>query len=383
MRRVAIVGLIVFLLLGVLAPGQIKEGVIPFELKTHIIVVKVKINDSNREFDFIVDTGGRMLVDRKIASELHLERKGFGVKMDSLTAAGFRIEEVSCSTGFDFEHLERLKGFPLHGMIGSDLLERFKVTFDYKKSHIILSSDTRPLSKPAPGTGYLLPLKNHPLNNSPMVKIKLNRHRETEAIIDTGQPFALALPLEFLHRLNILEGKDWIKSKGIIYKWPMTSPDTNYLYRVRSLGIETLEIKDPLTFTSIHPPPLNVPLLGMDFLAQFIVTINYPRDEILLVRRKEMVFKTNDYSIGLRARKKIATNGISVQGVWTGSPADEAGIRVRDEIVKVNGKPVTSDNLFELTQILADDKVKNIRLTLKNGQGLRTVHLQKKNLLPR
>jgi len=42
-------------------------------------------------------------------------------------------------------------------------------------------------------------------------------YRETEAMIDTGQPFALALPLEFLDRLNILAGKDWIKSKGIIY----------------------------------------------------------------------------------------------------------------------------------------------------------------------
>lgn len=382
MRRVAIVGLILFLLQGVLTPGQIREGVIPFELKAHVIVVKVKINDSNREFDFIFDTGGRMLLDKQLASELNLKRKGFMVKMDSLTAAGFRIEEVSCLTTFHFKQFDRLMGFRLHGMIGSDLLDRFKVTVDYKKKHVILSSDTRPLSKPSTGTAYLLKFRNHPVNNAPMVKIKLDQQFETEAMIDTGQPFALALPLRFLRQLNILSGKNWIKSKGIIYKWPMTKPDTNYLYRVRSLGIETLEIKNPLTFSSQHPPLLKVPLLGMDFFAQFIVTLNYPRDEVLLVPHGDMVFKTNDYSIGLSAKRRMATNGIMVRGIWSGSPADKAGIGVKDEIVKVNGKPITGENLFELIQLLLDDKVKSVRLTIKNDQGLRTVHLPKKNLLP-
>ncbi len=61
-----------------------KEGIIPFALKDHIILVKGKINDGPEEYNFIVDTGGVTMLNDETAAKLQLKRRGMQVKMNSL-----------------------------------------------------------------------------------------------------------------------------------------------------------------------------------------------------------------------------------------------------------------------------------------------------------
>lgn len=353
---------------------QLKEGVVPFDLKERIIIVKAKINNSEEEYNFIVDTGGRTFLDKEIAQKLQLKQKGYQVKMDTLTLAGFQIENIFCFITFDFKLFDEALGIKLHGMIGSDLMERFKVILDYTTRTIILSQDTTFISDS--DKGILLKFRNHPINYSPLVKFTLNQNMVIEGMIDTGHPYAIVLPLDYLEKLKVLENTDWIESKGYIEKFPMTSSEKNYLSRIKSFEIDKLRINNMVCLFAELPELLSIPLLGQEFLSQFQITINYPRDEILLVPNDDVSFKDNHFSSGLNPIKN-ETNEIIVRGIWTDSPADKAGICVGDTIIKYNSKSATGDNLSDLRHLLQDNNVKWIDLEIRDSKGQRKIKLEK------
>ena len=353
---------------------QLNEGVVPFDLKERIIIVKAKINNSEEEYNFIVDTGGRTFLDKEIVQKLQLKQKGYQVKIDTLTLAGFQIENIFCFITFDFKLFDEALGIKLHGMIGSDLMERFKVILDYTKRTIIFSQDTTFISDS--DKGILLKFRNHPVNYSPLVKFKLNQDMVIEGMIDTGHPYAIVLPLDYLEKLKVLENTDWIKSKGYIEKWPMTSSEKNYLSRIKSFEIDKLRINNMVCLFAELPEFLSIPLLGQEFLSQFQITINYPGDEILLVPNDDASFKDNHFSSGLNPVKN-ETNEIIVRGIWTDSPADKAGICVGDTILKFNSKSATGDNLSDLRHLLQDNNVMWIDLEIKNSKGQRKIKLEK------
>lgn len=361
-------------------PAQ-KEGIIPFELKEHIIFVKGKINDQPEEYNFMVDTGGMTMLNDETANKLKLKRLGYQVKMNSLDIGNYRIDSIFCVASPDFFKMFESMGITIHGLIGSDLLDRFKVTLDYRKKNLVLSIDTAVTGDPQ--KGFLFKFTNHPINSAPMLTCKLNGRLEVEAMIDTGQPYPLVLPLDLLNKLELSEKKGWIKAKGYIYKWPFTTSRDNYLGRVDSFAAGNLEVRNVLAFSAELPSVFSVPLLGRDFLVPYITIINYPKNEILFIPQPiaPAAIPINQYSIGLYPH--LDDNGkIVVHGVWTASPADKVGIAPGDEIVSLNGNPLTSVNLLELLARLSNDGIKEVSLEIKNAQGRRVLNIKKEKLLP-
>jgi predicted aspartyl protease len=352
-------------------------GIIPFDLKEHIIIVKAKINNSEEKYNFIVDTGGRTFLDKETAQKLQLKQKGYQAKIDTLTLAGFNIENIFCFTTFDLKSFEKGIGIKLYGMIGSDLMERFKVILDYTKRTIIFSRDTAFISDF--DKGILLKFRNHPVNFSPLVKFTLNQNMVVEGMIDTGHPYAIVLPLDYIEKLKVPGDTDWIKSKGFIVKWPAVSSEENYLSRIKSFEIDKLRINNMVCLFAELPELLSIPLLGKEFLSQFQIIINYPRDEILLVPNDNVSFKDNHFSGGLNPSKN-ETNEIIVRGIWTDSPADKAGICVGDTIIKFNSKDATGANLSDLRHLLQDNNVNSIDLEIRKGKGQRKIKLEKEML---
>ena len=359
-----------------------KEGIIPFALKDHIILVKGKINDGPEEYNFIVDTGGVTMLNDETAAKLQLKRRGMQVKMNSLDIGNYRIDSIFCLASPDFfKKFESKIGVTIHGLIGSDLLDRFKVTIDYRQKIIVLANDTAVTGDPQ--KGFLFNFKNHPVNSAPMLKCKLNGRLEVEAMVDTGQPYSLVLPPDILGKLELSEQRGWIKAKGNIYQWPLTTSRDNYLGRIDSFAIGDLKARNVLAFSAELPKMLSAPLLGRDFLVPFITIINYPKNEILFVPQpiSPTSMPTNEYSIGLYPH--LNDDGkIVVSGIWTASPADKAGIGPGDEIVALNGNPLASADLFELIAQLMNGGIKEVNLEIQNSQGRRVFHLKKEKLLP-
>ena len=352
-----------------------QENQIPYELLGHLILVKGKINNSQDQYNFIVDTGGLTFIDKTIAQNLKLKQKGNMAKIDILEIPDIQIKNIFCFTTFDFSLFKSL-GIPLHGMIGSDLLDRYRVTFDFKIRIITLSLDHSPL-KPDENDLFFK-FKNHPYNNAPMIKFKTDQ-KILEGMIDTGQPYNVVFPLATFDEYKDVEGIDFIKSKGLIEWWPMTKPEFNYLTRMKSMDFDKLRTQDLICLFAELPRPLSVPLIGMDLLSQFKVTINYPNDEMILVPYKDQNFKKNLYSIGINPEVSDQ-NKIVIKGIWTDSPADLAGLHVGDIIFAFNSESAASENIMKLRSLLEDDEIKAITLEIIAQNKSRKITLEKEYL---
>ena len=348
------------------------DGNIPFKQIGHFILVKGKINDSENDYNFIVDTGGLTFIDRNVAQELALKQRGIMVKINTLNLSGFQIDKIFCFTTFDFKHLRSI-GIPIHGIIGSNLLERFKVNFNFKYRSVTFSSDITSLKHPK--KGLLLTFRNHPINNAPIVKFKINQ-KVIEGMIDTGQPYPVVLPLNTFEQHKNSNISDPFKSKGLMAKWPMTTADHNYLTRIKSFEFGNIKIENTICLFGELPSMLSMPLIGMDFLSQFEITINYPKDEMMMIPYHDIHFENNQFSIGLKLEIS-EQNKVIVEGLWENSPADKANIQVGDTIISFNSQKATYENLIDLNRIMKDDNIKSINLEVKKQNRRRKIKINK------
>jgi predicted aspartyl protease len=353
------------------------KGTIPFELNEHLIIITGKINGSQKNYNFVLDTGGLTFVDKEVVEELGLKTRGNMAKMDTLEMGEVTVPNIFVFTSFNLEPF-RKHGILIHGIIGSNLLERFVVTLDYRNQKVIFSPDKEALREST--KSYRCRFTNHRVNSAPMIDCTINSNVPLKAMVDTGQPYSIVLPLEYLEKLNIRNNESLIKSKGAIITWPGTKTTDSFLGRLDQFEQKDLKIKNLMCYFAELPPLLSVPLLGRDYLSQFLITIDYPEDEILFVPYEDAQFVENMFSFGVNLSKG-ANNTIVVQGLWTGSPADRAGIRVGDEIVECNSKVFTGDDIFELRQLLEKKSVKNVKFIVKGEKGKREISLQKEMLL--
>ena len=358
---------------------------IPFELTGHRMCVTVKINENPKEYRFILDTGALTMIDESVAEVLHLEK-----------GADMPLLEPSRTTWFARVHTIRLgqtevtdmrvpvldirsvfgESFEWGGFIGSDFLKFFTVTIDYGARSLLFSDDSN--SPDSTREGYRIHFEKHFMVGAPLVECTLNGDIETRAMIDTGSPFGFVLPLSFVERVD---SSVRIRSKGVVAKWPFTSSECNYLSRIEELTVGTLHIRNlPVLFAEL-PANLSHPLLGWDFLSRFVLTLDYPSNELLLQPREGAHFTDNLFSTGL-ALTQVDDGRTVVRGFWEGSPADRSDIKLGDEILEINSRRAQDVSLREMKDILHDDAIREIELEMRSDSGKRRIVLKKEMLLP-
>ena len=352
--------------------GVAADHTVPFEKLSHLLLVKAKINGSADDYNFIVDTGGVACLDKKVAQDLRLKQRGPMAKIDTLELSGLRIDTVMCVTAFDFRPFDWL-GTPIHGIIGSNLLERYKVTLDFKARSITFSTDTASLRRP--DSGFLLTFRNHPVNNAPLVNFKMG-DRTLQGMIDTGQPYPVVCPLESFAEHKDVGVRDFIKSRGLMKEWPMTTVDFNYLARLKSFELGNVKIEGAVCLFAQLPRMLSMPLIGNDFLSQFTIVINYPKDQMVMIPYPDLHWKENVLSIGLTPDLS-KDKQVVVKGLWENSPADKAQLEVGDRILSFNAQQATQSNLMELINMMGDDATESITVEIENQTGTREVTLNK------
>jgi hypothetical protein len=128
-----------------------EESSFPFEFRTGMIFVPVRLNGS-KPLSFVLDTGSaRMLIDRTLADRLGLKRSGQG-SVQGGGAGRIPIEFVQNvdlglpgleSTGYEFstadvQPLQASLGAKVDGILGYELFKRFVVTVDYESRTVTL-----------------------------------------------------------------------------------------------------------------------------------------------------------------------------------------------------------------------------------------------------
>lgn len=368
---------------------------VPFSYENNFIIVDVVFN---RIFPlrFIIDTGAEhtILTTRQITDMLAIDYqrrftimgadlktelyaylvRGINLKLDDLSFLNRSILVLE----EDYFRFDQFAGINVHGIIGADILRRFVVEINYRKETVTFI-DPR----------YFTPNLRHYRE----VAVDFNRGKpylftstlltnqqkiDTKLLMDTGAALSLLL---YTDTDTLLHLPEHIVPSPLGLGLGGTLD--GYLGRIPSFQLnESFEFRELVTnFQQLSPEAdssyLNARngIIGNRMLDRFTVVIDYIREKVYL-RQVEDLDEDMDYDksgIFLRAFGSNL-NKFEVFHVIPDSPADRAGIKKGDRLVRINWWPVSLFNMEGITHKLRKDAGKTIRLVIqRDGEKLRFV----------
>ncbi len=372
---------------GEVEPNNYTESVVPFTLEGHPILIKARLNNSQKEYNFVFDTGALSMIRQEVAKELDLpkgvdvEANDTGgksktidlVKLDNIIAGNMEVRD--CAVGVtDFSGMFSPN---VAGILGSNFFRHFKITIDYRSRKVIFSREVKKAT--ARDNETIIPFESAiKMGFAPVIKCEVEGALKKTAVIDTGFPGIVTLPLSLIKETISFKEGNVIPAKGNMVGGMFGFADEEgYGLRIHKLKIGNLKLEN-IPAISHHSKAGHL-LLGNKFLEKFLVVLNYPAEEIILTPYG-IPFETNIPSYGLALTKKDRKTYIS--GTWNNSSASRSGIKPGDEVVKINSMDVNALSLMELIPLFLDENINSLEIEYLNAEEKQKTILHKGMLLP-
>ncbi len=265
---------------------------VPIEYTQGELLVKVRVNNGE-PLDFLLDTGAsETMVDRRTAAEHFLDKQGqveiSGASGEVTTNAtvvrklelgNLALEDVHALM-LDLSPQSRQMGRRIAGIIGSNVLSQFSVTFDFQKQ--VVTFQDAGSYQPASGS------QSVPFTQRPglMVKAIINGRAEETFLLDTGAAFN-HLPAAVAKKYRQAEPQHLTEGTGLdgrpvrlgtlvaeaVTVGKLTVPKVNFTYPVEG---DDAQGRGGFFQTSA------VGILGNPFWQSFIMTIDYRAQRLVL-----------------------------------------------------------------------------------------------------
>lgn len=371
--------------------------VIPFELVTRHVVVKVRINNS-RPLSFVFDTGDKVaIVDLARAQELgldlhgqvHVGGAGSGkltgslVRGASWTLPGLDGFSQPVALALPFGRLASRFGHDFDGIIGSDFIRQFVVEIDYQARVLKLhNKDTFTYS----GAGESIPIKldsqGHPLLEAEVTPMG-GEPIKGRFVLDIGSGGSLALHSPFVNDHGLLNPK--LKTIRAIGTGGAGGQVIGRIGRISELKIGTFKISTPTALFSEDKAGAfaNRALagnIGQQIASKFKVFLDYARERIILERASTFgePFERAQSGMALAAEGKDF-NIFRITEVLEDSPASEIGLQQDDLLLKVNDKPASEFTITKLGEMF--EKPAAYKITIQRGGQTLEVTLKTRRMV--
>ena len=349
-------------------PGRAR---LPFRYGTRHVWVKVSVNGS-APADFILDTGASSTaIDRDWAYEIGLEPEGRSVAQgmagtDEMSFARVKTIQVRSTKGdgvrlpdFRVVLLDMADEFSLtlwrkpHGLLGSDFLSRFVVQIDYD-SNLVTLWDPGRWTEPAGATP--LPMKLY--GNIPTVEMMLGENCGGWFLVDVGNGGGLDMHGEAVRRCRLF--RNFRRERVELYGGGIGGIFRTTMCRMDSLSLGPFTWPDPIVGLSLHGQGMlgNEDIagnIGNGILEKFRCTFDYPGGRLWLEPGARM--GERDRLTRLGALLVRLPERVIVGPVIYGSPADEAGLKLFDEVLEIDGRPATAWSREEFDRAFEDGPI--------------------------
>lgn len=354
---------------------------LPFEFLNNHIFVTVRL-DGKEPLRMAFDTGGMNVVVPGVAKRLGLEGqgalqgRGVGEKTEdvALTKVGeLRLGDVVLRDQtfflFPLVGVSEVEGVQVDGIIGYEVFKRFVVRIDYVKK---LLTFTLPEAFDGKGAGTAVAFTFD--EQTPQVDGEIDGI-PGKFTIDTGSRNSLDLTTPFVeaHGLKARYAPKVEAMTGFGVGGGVRSAVT----RAKLLKLGSVEVPSPVTsFTLNRKGSLadryvagNV---GGGVLRRFTVTFDYSRQTIWFAPNESFAAPDNYDRAGLWINR--AEDGFEVEDVVAHGPAAEAGVRVGDTILAIDGRSPAELSLAEVRTRFRDSAPGTpVRLTVRSGEEVREV----------
>lgn len=332
--------------------------VIEFESARGLILIKGRINGS-RPLSLLLDSGaGTSVIDESLIESLGLSQIGFetaegaGGSVDAQrlqpveVQIGARVVGRIPFIGLPIKGIEAALGKTVDGILGCEFFEQGVVTIDYAEQVVHLGAP--------PFQNQATEVIAFQLDDGvPLVRIrmKLSDGRTIEGMfgLDTGAQRGLTFYAPFTDENQLLPfpgTAQTLQSGGV------GGQRGTIMGRLEEACLGRFCILRPLAVASPSAPPgaldstQRAGLLGYDILQQFTMSLDYARGEAYLTPNAHFGTPIESDMVGIGLQP--LPHGIAVTRVVPESPAEEAGIKVGDLLVQVNGEAVSTLRLEEV-----------------------------------
>ncbi|MDP3736008.1 MAG: PDZ domain-containing protein [Hyphomonadaceae bacterium] len=328
------------------APGPVHQpAVVAFERggQGHIIIPVVVQGEDG--FAILDNGASTSVIDRDFATEKDLVHGAFARTFIKTVTSGYElgqdavlnvggIEETVTPLLLDMAPMSIAAGKPVLAIVGEEFFERHVVEVDFTKKTMTLH-DRRTFVAPTD-------LPAIPLKSARTAKTRIPAMIEDEAdhevTFDLGSSSLAMIDEGKISERWLAEGRPWtMSSSGIVQRGAMQRSDGHMMtareitfagFRLGDIPVEVM----PKGFVS----PADVSI-GVNALSHF--------DLIFDVGGKRMWMRPNaSYGaefrhrlIGVAWRTPVKPGALEVNSVQTNSPAEKAGLKRGDVIVRVNG----------------------------------------------
>ncbi|MDX2304900.1 MAG: aspartyl protease family protein [Microscillaceae bacterium] len=370
---------------------------IRFEEIDDLMFVRIQINQSEKYFRFLVDTGAPTGISPEVAQIIRpkLGRKvmvkSSGAKDDSLALVlldSIKIGKLCFKqiVAFvtDFNQGEIMKCYEIDGIIGGNLMAAAIWQFDKSRKQIRITKNLKNLDFIQ--KTYRQDMGLYGWQKSPLLDISLNDKRIKEKVmLDTGYggffSWSRNTYQESLRR-KILDSSRILQGSGTAVETIFGKDADSLVYNVQldNIRLGKIRFDDPVVDVDLDRGSK----IGVRLLNQYIITLDFPQGQMYAYKITDETPKKKLESFGFSAY--IQENDIYVTLLWNHSPASKAGIRLYDRIIEVNGISFRNINAYnkctlflELRKILHNNQEIDIQFA---SEGLtKTAHLKKEVLL--
>ncbi|MBK0383719.1 aspartyl protease family protein [Pedobacter sp. SD-b] len=369
--------------------GKRKRQQINFKAARGLVVVPMYINHKG-PFNFILDTGVgiTIITDPKLKDSLDLKylRKMqlYGLGEDTSLSAyttpflDFKVgaaQAKSCAAAIldqDVLNLSGYAGMPIHGLLGYDFFKSFKVRINYQSRFLKIYKNNLSIFL-RKGNRINLDIEE----NKPYVNViaDATEHKKIplKMLIDTGSGNTLSLesyqkspfplPNKFvIANLGVGLGGNIRGFKGRLEK-----------LKIGKFGLDSIIAAFPY-YEDVAAKITSVERngsIGNPFFKKFDVLFDYQNSCIYL---KGNTTLKEPFEYDMSGLELVASGNkfdeFFVTRVEIGSPADEFGVKVGDQLLSINFNPAEKLSLDEICQIFSSKNDRSLYLEMARGQDI-------------
>jgi len=375
---------------GYFLKGNRKSTRIPFELHSNLIIVKLRINNSDT-LNFILDTGvtNTIVTDPlalhrqplKLTRKMKLSGVGEGNSLSAIIAIDNDLSMGAMQATHqnlviledDILRLSEYVGIPIHGIFGYDLFNSFVVSIDFRNREITLTQPKQYKYRARFGDRYPIVIQNAKPYLDVTALLSGERSVPLRVVLDTGAGHALmldgqsaitALPRpEKLLRAQLGRGLN-----GVI---------NGSLGRIEGLRLGRHELQNIIASfpdsSSLGMRLVNTidrqGNVGCELLRRFTVTFNYPEQYIVLKPVRRLLHEEFEHDMsGLELKAKgDRYRTYYVEKIMEDSPADLAGLQEGDELMFVNGDLANGLSISDIHKSLQRGEGKEVTLVVRRN----------------
>ena len=367
------------------------------EFRRGLFIIPVKINNGNKSYRFIFDTGASFnVISSEIAVELglkpkaksgisdaaRLRRKLEFVKIKDIEIGGLHFSNTAAAI-LDLVEIPELKCYAADGVVGMNLIRLAPIwQIDFPGQKMIITDD-RNLETNSENS-YKISFKPN-IQRIPVIKVAIAGHKGMTLIVDSGYTGGLTGSMKQWETLRKSDpGVSYIKRYGEVCGGAL-GKKVGIAYTIKTKALKIGEWKPEVVTIDFLK---NIkPKAGTALFKNSIFTLNWADKHIRVTVPPGYSPQAGLYSFGFGFGYQKEGQYLYISYLYEDSSAPDAGIKIGDKIVAINKKnlcPLTFEQycsyFFHPALLLGDGNTLVVDID-REGKRINVI-LEKREFLP-